>query len=93
MGAPSDDDGFAGSALLFGVGWVHANTQRRDVPTFIRYADTDHADVSWEERAQEAHPRDNDRKRLIVAKENVVGLIGRGAKVRTERARGFLRRT
>ena len=83
MGAPSDDDRFAGRALLFRVGWVHANAQRRYIPSFIGYADIDHADVSWEKRAQEAHPRDNDRKRLIVAEENV-SFVGRGAKVRTE---------
>ena len=92
MGAPSDDDGFAGRALLFRVGWVYANAQRKYFSSFIGYADIDHADVSWEKRAQEAHPRDNDRKRLIVTEENI-GLIGRGAKVRIERARGFLRRS
>lgn len=83
MGAPSDDDGFARRALLFGVGWVHTDAKRRYVPALVRYADIDHADVSWKERAEEAHPRDNDRKRLVVAEEDV-GLIGRGAEVRAE---------
>ena len=62
---------------------MHTNAKRRYVPTFIRYADISHADVTWEKRAQEAHPRDNDRERLVVAEENV-GLIGRGAEVRAE---------
>lgn len=83
VGAPSDDDGLAGRDLLFGVGWVHSNAKGRYVPAFVRYAYIDHADVSWEERAQEAHPGDNNRKRLVVAEENV-SLIGRGAEVRAE---------
>ena len=83
MGSPGDDDSFAGRGLLFRVGWMHTNAKGRYVPTFIRYADTDHADVSWEERAQEAHPRNNDRERLIVAEEDV-SLIGRGPEVGAE---------
>ena len=69
---------------------MHTNPKRRYVPAFVRYADIDHADVGWEERAQEAHPRDNDGKRLVVTEENV-SLIGRGAEARAEGARGFLR--
>ena len=92
MGAPSNDDSLAGRGLLFRVGWMHTNTKGRYVPAFVRYADVDHADVSWEERTQEAHPGDNDRKRLVVAEEDV-GLVGRGAEVRGEGARSFLRRS
>ena len=62
---------------------MHSNAKRRYVSTFVRYADVDHAYVSWEERAQKAHPGNNDRERLVFAKEDV-GLIGRGAEVRTE---------
>ena len=83
MGPSSNDDGFARRDLLFRVGWVHTNAKRRYVPAFIRYADIDHADVTWEKRAQEAHPGDNDRERLVVAEENV-GLVGGGAEVRAE---------
>ena len=83
MGAPSDDYSFARRSLPFRVGRVHTNAKRRYVATFVRYADTDHADVSWEERAQEAHPRNDDRKRLIVAEEDV-RLIGGGPEVRSE---------
>lgn len=71
---------------------MHANAQRKYFPSFVGYADIDQANMSWEKRAQETHPGDNDRKRLIVAEENI-GLIGRGAEIRSEGARGFLRRS
>ena len=83
MRAPSNDDSLAGRCWLFRVGWVNTNAKCRYVSTFVRYADIDHADVGWEKRAHEAHPRDYDRKRLVVAEEDV-GLIGRRAEVRTE---------
>ena len=83
MRAPSDDDSLAGRYWLFRVGRMHTNPKCRYIPAFIRYADTDHTDVSWEQRAQEAHPRDNDRKRLVVAEEDV-GFVGGGAEVWAE---------
>ena len=83
MRTPDDDDGFARRDSLFRVGRVHTNAKRRYVPAFVRNPDTNHADVGWEERMQKAHPRVNDRERLVVAEEDV-SLIGRGAEVRTE---------
>ena len=83
MGTPCDDDSLAGGGLLFRVGWVHTNAKRRYVPAFVRCADVDHAGVSREEGAQEAHPRGNDGKRLVVSEEDV-SLVGRGSEVRGE---------
>lgn len=42
--------------------------------------------MGWKERAQKAHPGDNNRKGLVVAEEDI-GLIGKRADVRTEGAR------
>ena len=70
---------------------MYTNVKRRYVPAFVRYANVDHTDVGREERVQKAHPRNNDRKRLVVAEEDI-GLIGRGAEVRTERPRDFITR-
>ena len=83
MRTPSDDDSLTRRCWLFRVGRVHTNAKRRYVSTFVRYADIDHADVGGEKRAHEAHPRDYDRERLVIAEEDV-GLIGRRAELRTK---------
>lgn len=54
---------------------MYAHSESMDITPLIGDADADHADMCGEQRCQKPHPRDEDGKGLIVAKEDV-GLLG-----------------
>ena len=61
---------------FLGVCRVYADTESRNVATFVGEADVEHTDVRREERLEEAHPGGYDGEGLVILEE-YVGLGGR----------------
>ena len=75
VGTAGYDYGFTFFRGFLGVCRVYADTESRNIATFVGEADVEHTDVRGEKGLKEAHPGGYDGEGLVISEEDV-GLGG-----------------